>query len=49
MLAAPDGELSMGAELAAGAVGLLVALATRNVLATLGLGYVAFIALERLN
>lgn len=48
-LAAPDGELSVGPELAAGAIGLLIALTTRNVLATLGLGYVAFIALEGLN
>ena len=48
-LAAPDGELSVGPELAAGAVGLLVALATRNVLATLGLGYAAFMALEGMN
>ena len=48
-LAAPDGDLSLGPELAAGAVGLLVALATRNVFATLGAGYLVFIGLEGLN
>jgi branched-subunit amino acid transport protein len=48
-LAAPDGELSLGPELVAGAVGLAVAMVTRNVFATLGAGYVVFMALEGLN
>jgi branched-subunit amino acid transport protein len=47
-VAAPEGELDAGAELIAGVVGLAVVLATRNVLLTLALGWVAFVVCERL-
>ena len=47
-LAAPDGDLSLEPELVAGAVGLAAAVTMRNVFATLGAGYVAFIVVERL-
>jgi branched-subunit amino acid transport protein len=47
-LAAPEGNLSLEPELVAGAVGLVAAITTRNVFATLGVGYAVFVALEGL-
>lgn len=43
--AAPDGDLALGNEILAGALGLAVALLTRNVFLTLLSGYLLFVFL----